>query len=48
MSGYATAISLTAAALGTLLRIKPVLTIQGGKLDAFAKQLVEKAAQAND
>lgn len=26
-----------AAALGTVLNIKPVLTIQGGKLDAFAK-----------
>ena len=25
------------AALGTVLNIKPVLTIQGGKLDAFAK-----------
>ena len=30
-------ITPTAAAFGTLLRIKPVLTIQGEKLDAFAK-----------
>lgn len=30
-------ITPTAAALGTLLRIKPVLQIQGEKLDAFAK-----------
>ena len=30
-------ITPAAAALGTLLRIKPVLTIQGEKLDAFAK-----------
>jgi len=27
----------TAAALGTVLKVKPVLQIQGGKLDAFAK-----------
>ena len=32
-------ITPTAAALGTLLRIKPVLQIQGEKLDAFAKAL---------
>ncbi len=30
-------ITAAAAALGTLLKIKPVLQIQGGKLDAFAK-----------
>lgn len=30
-------ITPAAAALGTVLNIKPVLTIQGGKLDAFAK-----------
>jgi len=30
-------ITPAAAALGTLLRLKPVLTIQGEKLDAFAK-----------
>ena len=30
-------ITPAAAALGTILKIKPVLTIQGGKLDSFAK-----------
>ena len=30
-------ITPAAAALGTILRLKPVLTIQGEKLDAFAK-----------
>ena len=30
-------ITPAAAALGTLLKLKPVLTIQGDKLDAFAK-----------
>ncbi len=30
-------ITMAAVALGTILRIKPVLTIQGDKLDAFAK-----------
>lgn len=30
-------ITAAAAALGTLLKLKPVLQIQGGKLDAFAK-----------
>lgn len=30
-------ITAAAAALGTILRVKPVLTIQGGKLDSFAK-----------
>ncbi len=33
-----------AAAIGTLLKIKPVLQIQGGKLDQFAKVLNEKVA----
>ncbi len=35
-------ITAAAAALGTLLRIKPVLTIQGGKIDAFAKARTTK------
>ena len=35
-----------AAALGTLLRIKPVLQIQGEKLDAFAKCRTVKASKA--
>lgn len=35
-----------AAALGTLLRIKPVLQIQGGKLDAFSKARTMKQAKA--
>ena len=30
-------ITPAAAAIGTMLRLKPVLTIQGEKLDAFAK-----------
>ena len=34
-----------AAAIGTLLKIKPVLQIQGGKLDAFAKVMNEKAGK---
>ncbi|MCR4842865.1 MAG: DegV family protein [Eubacterium sp.] len=34
-----------AAALGTLLKIKPVLTIQGEKLDAFAKARAMKQAK---
>ena len=34
-----------AAALGTLLKIKPVLTIQGEKLDAFAKARTVKQAK---
>ena len=34
------------AALGTLLRIKPVLEIQGEKLDAFAKARSVKQAKA--
>lgn len=38
-------ITPAAAALGTLLRIKPVLQIQGEKLDAFAKVRGMKAAK---
>lgn len=38
-------ITPAAAALGTLLRIKPVLTIQGEKLDAFSKVRGWKAAK---
>ncbi len=34
-----------AAALGTILRIKPVLTIQGEKLDSFAKARTMKQAK---
>lgn len=34
-----------AAALGTLLRLKPVLQIQGGKLDAFSKARTMKQAK---
>ena len=34
-----------AAALGTLLRLKPVLQIQGDKLDAYAKSRTMKAAR---
>ncbi len=33
-----------AAAIGTALQIKPVLTIQGGKLDSYAKARGKKAA----
>lgn len=39
-------ITPAAAALGTLLKIKPVLQIQGGKLDAFAKARTMKQAKA--
>lgn len=39
-------ITPAAAALGTLLRIKPVLTIQGAKLDAWAKVRTMKQAKA--
>lgn len=39
-------ITPAAAALGTLLRIKPVLQIQGEKLDAFAKCRTFKQARA--
>ena len=38
-------ITPAAAAIGTLLKIKPVLQIQGGKLDSFAKVMNEKAAR---
>ena len=38
-------ITPAAAALGTLLRIKPVLTIQGEKLDAFSKARTAKQAK---
>lgn len=37
-------ITPAAAAIGTILKIKPVLTIQGGKLDAFSKSRGMKAA----
>lgn len=39
-------ITPTAAALGTLLKLKPVLQIQGGKLDAFAKARTIKQAKS--
>ena len=39
-------ITPAAAALGTLLKIKPVLQIQGGKLDAFSKARTMKQAKA--
>jgi DegV family protein with EDD domain len=39
-------ITPAAAALGTLLRIKPVLQIQGEKLDAFSKARTMKQAKA--
>ncbi|MDE6312191.1 MAG: DegV family protein [Lachnospiraceae bacterium] len=38
-------ITPAAAALGTLLKIKPVLQIQGGKLDAFSKARTMKQAK---
>lgn len=38
-------ITPAASAIGTLLKIKPVLQIQGGKLDSFAKVLNEKTAR---
>ena len=38
-------ITPAAAALGTLLRLKPVLTVQGEKLDAFAKARTMKQAK---
>lgn len=38
-------ITKTAAAIGTLLKIKPVLQIQGGKLDSFAKVMSIKSAK---
>lgn len=39
-------ITPAAAALGTLLRLKPVLQIQGAKLDAYAKSRTMKAARS--
>ena len=39
-------ITPAAVALGTLLRLKPVLTIQGEKLDAFAKARTMKQARS--
>ncbi len=39
-------ITPAAAAIATVLRIKPVLQIQGDKLDAFAKALNEKHARS--
>lgn len=39
-------ITPAAAALGTLLKIKPVLTIQGERLDAFAKARTMKQAKS--
>lgn len=39
-------ITPAAAALGTLLRLKPVLQIQGERLDAYAKSRTLKAAKA--
>ena len=39
-------ITPAAAALGTLLRIKPVLQIQGEKLDSFSKVRTMKQARA--
>lgn len=38
-------ITPAAAALGTLLRLKPVLTIQGEKLDAYSKARTAKAGK---
>lgn len=38
-------ITAAAAALGTVLNLKPVLTIQGDKLDAFSKVRGLKAAK---
>ena len=39
-------ITPAAAALGTLLKLKPVLQIQGEKLDAFAKARTVKQAKS--
>lgn len=38
-------ITPAAAAIGTLLHIKPILQIQGGKLDSFAKVMNERAGK---
>ena len=40
-------ITPAAAALGTILRIKPILAIDGGKLDAFAKARTMNQARAS-
>jgi len=39
-------ITPTAAAIGTLLNIKPILQLHGGKLDSFAKVMSMKQAKA--
>ncbi len=39
-------ITPTAAAIGTLLNIKPILQIHGGKLDSYAKTMSTKQARA--
>lgn len=39
-------ITPAAAALGTLLKLKPVLQIQGEKLDAFAKARTKSAGKS--
>lgn len=39
-------ITPTAAAIGTLLNIKPILQIHGGKLDSYAKTMSMKQARA--
>ena len=41
-------ITPAAAAIGTMLRLKPVLTIQGEKLDAFAKGQNHLTGQEHD
>ncbi|MBQ4617244.1 MAG: DegV family protein [Clostridia bacterium] len=38
-------ITAAAAAVGTVLNIKPILSLQGGQLDAFAKPRGQKAAK---
>ncbi len=38
-------VTAAAAAIGTVLNLKPVLTIQGGKLDAYAKERGMKKAR---
>ena len=40
-------ITPAAAALGTILRIKPILAIDGGKLDAFSKARTMNQARAS-
>lgn len=39
-------ISVTAAAIGTILKVKPILQIQGGKLEAFKKEKGIKHAKS--